>query len=71
MGDKFSEFDDNFWPSVNAELSGARLGRVLGECHLYFDPLSFLHLQACSQDKFWGGAGPPKCGPFEPKKWTF
>ena len=29
--------------------------------------------QARSQDRFWGGfiAGPPKCGPFGPKKWTF
>ena len=27
--------------------------------------------QARSQDRFWGGAGPPKSGPFGPKKWTF
>ena len=24
-----------------------------------------------SQDRLWGGAGPPKSGPFGPKKWTF
>ena len=28
-------------------------------------------LQARSQDRIWGGAEPPKGGPFGPKKWTF
>ena len=27
--------------------------------------------QARSQDLIWGGAEPPKSGPFGPKKWTF
>ena len=26
--------------------------------------------QARSQDRFWRSAGPPKSGPFGPKKWT-
>ena len=21
--------------------------------------------------RFWGGAGPPKCGPLKPEKWTY
>ena len=32
---------------------------------------SWSHIQARSQDRFWGGAGPQKSGPFGPKKWTF
>ena len=31
----------------------------------------YMHAQARSQDRFWGGAKPQKSGPFEPKKWTF
>ena len=27
--------------------------------------------QVHSQYQFWGGAVPPKCGPFGPKQWTF
>ena len=29
------------------------------------------HSQARSQDRFWGGAGPPKSGPFGPPKVDF
>ena len=27
--------------------------------------------QARSQDRIWGGAEPPKIGPFGPNEWTF
>ena len=27
--------------------------------------------QAHSQDQYWKGAGPPKCGPFDPKSGLF
>ena len=32
---------------------------------------SFVYIQARSQDRFWGCAGPPKSGPFWPKSGLF